>query len=218
MGLTAAIARSVRDLLDHAVPLITANVVWGVLAFLAWFAAALSPVTGIAAAIALAWPTVTVATVAARVVRGEELTLRDALRWPLTRPAVLVLGAATVLGATIGVVDLTVGLERGDMMGMAFATAAVWGLIALIALACVAWPLLGDPRRATLSTGRLVRLALTVAFVRTPRVLLTASLVTVWLVLSGVFAAALLTVSLALATLVLCRVMLPIADAIDPAT
>ena len=215
IGVRTAIAPAVRDLLDHPVALIAANSVWGVVALLAWLAASVSPVLGIAAAMVLVWPTATVSAVAARVVRDEEVTLGHAFRWPLGRPAVALLGLVAVIGAVIGGTDIVISLARGDLMGVAFATLAAWGLVALWALACVVWPLLGDPERAGRATADLARIAATVALAHTPRVLAAAALVALGLMVSTVLIAAVLTVSVSIAALLLCRVVLPLADAVE---
>jgi hypothetical protein len=215
IGGLQAIAPSVRDLLEHPLPLITANVVWGLVALVAWSASLLSPVLAVLALVVLVWPTVAVATVAARVVRDEEVGIRDAFRWPIRRPAVVLLGLMVVAGVAIGGTDIVLALGRGDLLGVAFATAAAWGLIALWALACVAWPLLGDPARADRGATAVARLTLTVALLHTSRVLGAAVLIALMSVVSTVLIAAILTISVSLAALVLCRVMLPLADVVE---
>src|SRR5690606_28722276 len=73
---------AIRDLLEHPIPLIVANAVWGVLVFVAWTAWLVSPGAGFAATILLAWPAAAVAGVAGRIVRGGPVGIRDALAWP----------------------------------------------------------------------------------------------------------------------------------------
>lgn len=214
-GVRGACAHAIRDVLAHPVPLVAGNLVWGVVAFVAWLGATISTPLGVALALLLVWPTATVATIAARVVRGEEPGLRDAFRWPLARPAVGLLGGLAVVCALVGVVDLQGALDRGDLAGVAFATLVGWGLVALSVLACVVWPLVGDPTRADRSTRDLLRLGVTIAFARTPRIVGAWLVVGPLLVASAVLAAAIVSVSVSVAALVLARVVLPIADALE---
>lgn len=210
-----AIGPAVRDLLEHPIPLIAVNVVWGSIALVAWMAALVSPPIAVVVSLLLVWPTAAVARVAARVVRADEVGFLDAFRWQLSRPAVAVLGLVAVLGAVVALVDIRLALALGDAAGIALATAAGWGLVALVVLACVAWPLLGDPSRASLTTRGLARLAVSVALLHTPRVLACVALVALALLVSAVLAAALLSVSVSLVALVLCRVMLPLGDTVE---
>jgi hypothetical protein len=205
----------VRDLLEHPLPLVVANVVWGALVTVAWLAAVVSPPLAVAVVVVLTWPAATVAGVAARLVRGDPVGVRDALRWPIRRGTVALLGAVAALAVVVGLVDLQGALTRGDLVGVAFATLAVWGLIALGVVASVTWPLVGDPARARHSTAALLRLAATIVFLRTPRVLAACLVVGVFLLISAVLAAAILTVSLSLAALVLAHVVLPMADVLE---
>jgi hypothetical protein len=215
VGVTRAAGLAVRDLLDHPVPLVAANVVWGLVAFTAWAAFLVSPVVGVLVAVVMTWPTATVSAVAARVVRGERVGLRDALRWPVRRPAVGLLGLVTVIGVVIGGADIALALARDDLPGVAFATAVAWGLVALCVLACVAWPLIGDPQRIDRRARDLARMAVTVTLLHTPRVLVAAAVIALGCLVSAVLIAALLTVFMSLAALILCRIVLPLADAAE---
>lgn len=207
---------AIRDLLEHPIPLIVANAVWGVLVFVAWTAWLVSPGAGFAATILLAWPAAAVAGVAGRIVRGGPVGIRDALAWPVRRAAIPVLAIVAILVAVVAIVDIGVALERSDLLGAAFATLAGWGLLALGVLACAVWPLLGDPMRSATGTRALLRLAVTVVFLHTARVALAALGCAVVLLVSTILVAPLLTVSLGLVALLLCRVVLPLADAYDP--
>lgn len=211
----AAIVAALRDLLEHPLPLIVANVVWAAVAFVVWIGWLASPVWGMVASVVLAWPAVVVAMVAARVVRGEPVGLRDVLRWPLGRSAVPLLGLGATLVAVIALVDVGAGLGSGDALGLAFATLAVWALVALVVIACVAWPLLGDPRRERQGARRILRLAATVVFLHTLRCAATTVILVILFVGSAVLVAPLVSVSVSLAALILCRVVLPLADALD---
>jgi hypothetical protein len=212
----AVVGPAIRDLLEHPIPLIAANVTWALVAVVAWTAWLVSPVVGVAASVLLAWPAAALAAVAGRVVRDAPVGVRDAFRWPLTRAAVPLLGLAATVIALVATVDLAAALDRDDLAGAAFATLAAWALLALGVMACVTWPLVGDPRRAARGTRALVRLATTVAFLHTLRVTLAALGSAVVLAVSAVLVAPLLTVSMGLVALLLCRVVLPLADAYDP--
>jgi hypothetical protein len=211
-SIPAAAVAAGRDLLDHPGPLILANVAWGAIALIAWLATSVAAPLGIVLAVVLAWPAAAVAGVAGRVVRGSDLSLGTALRWPIGRPAVAVLGALTVMCAVVLMVNIQGALGRGDLLGVAFATVAAWGLVALGVVASVAWPLVGDPRRASLGVTETLRLAVAVTLVRTARVVCACLLVWCFLVVSAVLAAAILTVSVSIAALFLARVILPVAD------
>lgn len=216
MRVRAAIVPSVRDLLEHPAPLLLANVVWGAIALVAWTAWLVSPVSGLVLTVVLGWPAAVIAMVAARVVRGEPVAALDALRWPLTRGTVPMLALGAVLVVAVALVDVTVGLGRGDVVGLVFATVAGWAVVALVALACVVWPILGDPRRQGLGIRRVVRLAVAVAFLHTLRVTAAGLLAALVIAVSTILVAPVLTVSLSLVALMLCRVVLPLADALDP--
>ncbi|MET0772952.1 MAG: hypothetical protein ABWZ82_07700 [Candidatus Limnocylindrales bacterium] len=211
----AAVAGAIQALLEHPVPLIAANIAWGAIALTAWLASFVAAPVAIVLAVLLAWPAAALAGVAGRVLRDVDVSLRDALRWPVRRPAVAVLAVLAVLCAVVGVVNIQAALARADLLGVAFATVAAWGLVALGVVASVAWPLVGDPRRDGLGVTGILRLAVMVVLLRTPRIAATCLVVWCFLLVSTVLAAALLTVSVAIAALVLSRVVLPIADALD---
>ncbi len=211
-----AVGAAVLDLLRNPMPLVLANVVWGVVALVAWTAWLVSPSSGLLASVILAWPAAALGGVAARVVRGDRVGLGTAIRWPLSRTAVPLLALALALVALVACVDLEVAIRQGDLISVALATVAGWSLLALATLACVAWPLLGDPRRIGQGTRDLLRLTLAVALLHGPRALLASTFVGLVLVASAIMVAPLLTVSLGLVALVLCRVVLPLADRMDP--
>jgi hypothetical protein len=210
-----AVAGAVRDLLVHPVPLVVANLAWGVIAFGVWLVAFVSLPLATVLSVLLAWPAAVVATVASGVVRGADLSLLDALRWQLRRPAVPLLGALAVLAAVVGVVNLQLAFARDDVVGVAFATITGWGLLALGVVASVAWTVLGDVRHGALGARDVVRLAVAITFVRPPRIVLACAIAWCLLVVSAVLAAALLTVSVALAALLLAHVVLPVADTLE---
>ncbi len=212
----AVVGPAVRDLLEHPIPLIAANVTWAIVAVVAWTAWLVSPAAGITASVLLAWPAAALAGVAGRVVRGVPVGVRDALRWPIPRAAVPLLGLVATVATLVAIVDLVAALDRDDLVGAAFAPLAAWALLALGVVACVTWPLVGDPMRADMGTRALLRLATTVAFVHTLRVLLATLGSAVVLAVSAVLIAPFLTVSMGFVALLLCRVVLPLADAYDP--
>jgi hypothetical protein len=215
-SIPAAATQAVRELLDHPGPLILANVAWGAIAVVAWLGMSIAPLLGIVLAVVLAWPATAVAMVAGRVVRGSDVSLGSAVRWPIRRPAVAVLGALGAMSAVVLIVNIQGALGRGDLLGIAFGTVAAWGLVALGVIASVAWPLLGDPRRAGVGVTETLRMAVMVTLVRTPRILCACLLVWCLLIVSAILAAAILTVSLSIAALFLARVVLPIADTLVP--
>src|SRR5205814_3210627 len=127
----------------------------------------------------------------------------DAFAWrSIARRGV---GAGFIVGGSTVVLvsNFVLGVSSFDPVGWGFATAAFWGLLLLWLVAASLWPLLFDPVRAKEPVTNLVRLAVAVAFVKPLRYVSLMIGLAVVLVLSTILAAALLTVSVAFACLVL---------------
>lgn len=164
----------------------------------------------------LALPTVGIYRLAALIVRGEPVALSDAFAaWRRFRAPALGLGTALLAAGAMFGFNVGIGLLRGDVAGWALATLAFWGLVIIAMTACVAWPVLVDPRRETLATRARVRLALLLIVAHPVRFAGLALVVGLIIALSTVGFAALLTVSVAYVALVAARYVLPAADRLE---
>ncbi|HSK53296.1 MAG TPA: hypothetical protein VLA44_11105, partial [Clostridia bacterium] len=165
----------------------------------------LSPLLGI--------PLVGVYRIAGHIVRGEDTVLSDAFRAMRERivPALL-LADVIAWGSVLLAINVRLGLEAGTVVGWGFATFAGWGLVALVCISVVAWPITGDPDRRDLSFVTILRLAGYVVLAR-PVVMMVLTLVVVVLgIVSTIAFAAIVSISIAYLALVSSRIVLPEAD------
>jgi hypothetical protein len=198
--------------------LVPANVVWGaglivvVLVGLVW------PLGGLLLLPLLALPTAGIFRVAARIVRVAPDADRQDILWPYRHAAgsTLLLGIALVAATLILGTNLVVGIGQGQPVGWVLATLAGWGLVAIWSGAVVAWPLVVDPRRDGQPILPRFRIAGALLFVNPIRIGALAMAVAVTTVISTVLTAALLTVSVAFAALLACRMVYPAADRMAP--
>jgi hypothetical protein len=102
-----------------------------------------------------------------------------------------------------------------DPMAWTLATMAGWGLLALVAYALIAWPILTDPRRDAQPLRDRLRLAGLLLAAHPVRMAGLALLIGLILVLSTVAFAALLTISLSYVALVSARYVLPASDRLE---
>ena len=125
-----------------------ANVLWGlgfgilyVTSLIFWPAALLLSAL-------LAFPTVGLFRMAALIVRQEGVSFWDGVRaWRELFVPTLVAGVSIVLFTLVFLANLFGGLQSGDLLGLAFATLAAWGLVIGWLWVICFWPLLTDPRR-----------------------------------------------------------------------
>lgn len=197
--------------------LVPANLVWG-LSLVAVVVLAAMWTPAIALLPILAVPTTGVMRMAAMVARGQDLGFSDfgagmARSW---REAVLV-GVAGVLLAVVFTSNLVIGLGSGNPVGWLFGAFALYGDIGLAMMAVATWPILVDPLREGLPLGRRLRLAALVNLAWPGRMAGLTLLLTVLMVVSTIAFAAALMVSVAYASLVAARYVLPLADRIEGA-
>jgi hypothetical protein len=216
--LGAALRAAATDFYFNSWRLAPANVVWG-LSFVAVIVLAAVWTPGFALIPLLAIPLVGIYRMAAMAVRGEGLRFSDfgsgiAQFW---REGVLV-GVASSLLAVVFTTNIIVGLQASSPLGWLFGALALYADVGLSMLLVAFWPILVDPMRGGLSLRRRLWLAAMVNLWRPGRMAGLTILLFVLLVISTVFFAALLTISVAYLSLVATRCVLPIADRVEGRT
>jgi hypothetical protein len=196
--------------------LVPANVIWGIVALITVALLQIIPLLGVIALLfVLPFPTAGIFRLAALIARGSPTHFADALAWrSFGRRALaagLVVGGLTiVLGFNI-----VLGLNSVDPLAWAFATAAFWGLLILWLVATAVWPLLLDPMRKDERITELVRLGLLVILVSPVRYLVLMFVLGIFLVISTILAAAIVTISVAYFALAMAFYGIPGADRIE---
>jgi len=212
----AAFSAALNGFYYNSWRLVPANVIWGALALLTLALLQIAPLLGvIVVMLVLPFPTAGVFRLAALIARGEPNHFSDALAWRSFAKRALAAGLV-VGGLTIVLgFNVVIGLSSPDPLSWAFATAAFWGLIVLWLVAWAVWPLLFDPLRKDEPMTELIRLALTVILVSPVRYLVLMSVLAVFLVISTILAAAIVTISIAYFALVMAFYAIPGADRIE---
>lgn len=202
----------------HSWRLVPANIVWGAgLLLLLLQGQVGSPILSVLLAPLLGFPTAGLYWLAALIARGEPVALSDAFgAWRRFGRRVLVLSVGLVFLASVFATNLAVGLLRADVLGWSIATAAGWGLIGTIVVACIVWPLAFDPRREGVALRDIFLLALRLAMAFPLRFAALALVLGSILVGSTIAFAALVTISVAFASLISARFVLPAADRLAP--
>ena len=213
-SLFGALRRAIADFYFNSIRLVPANLIWGGgLLLLAWVAMVFGLLPALLLSPLLGIPLVGVYRIAGHVVRGEDAVLSDAFRAMRERilPALL-LADVVAWGGVLLAINVRLGLEAGTVVGWGFATFAGWGLVALVCISVVAWPITGDPDRRDLSFVTILRLAGYVVLAR-PVVMMVLTLVVVVLgIVSTIAFAAIVSISIAYLALVSSRIVLPEAD------
>lgn len=214
-SLGGAIRGAAGDFYSNSWRLVPANIVWAV-GFLGLIVAG-PTLLGLVIACLLALPTAGLFTMAGRLARLEPTAFADfgagiVASW---RPA-LFIGAATTGLGLVFTTNLLVGLRADEPLGWFVGAAAFWGIVGLGLGLLALWPLLGDPRRRGVPLGRRLRLAALVLLLRPLRIVALGAFSILILVVSTILVAALLTISVAYVSLVAARVILPIADLLEP--
>ena len=164
----------------------------------------------------LAFPTAGIFRLAALIARERPVAFSDSLdAWRVFLRPILLMGVVIGVGTTVLVFNMVFGFSSADPVGWLFATLALWGFLALWAVALAFWPLLVDPLRQGEPLTARLRLAVTVILVAPGRYVALMLLVWVFLIVSTILLAALLTVSIAFVALVVARYVLPLADRIE---
>ena len=214
--LRAALRELVSDFYFNSWRLVPANLLWGLglavvyLGALAWW-----PIAVVLAPL-LSLPLLAMHRIGGRIVRGGDVSLTDGLRaWREVGIAAVVVGAISIVAAGVMLANLVGGLQSADVIGIAFATLAAWGLIIGWVWLCAFWPILGDPERAADGLRGNARLAAYLVLAHPIRIASLAALLGVLYVASTLAFAALVTVSLAFGAMVGCRYVLPAADRLE---
>jgi hypothetical protein len=216
--LGGAIRASFTDYYFNSMRLVPANIVWGagliaiVLVALVW------PLGGLLLLPLLALPTAGIFRLAARIVRVAPDPGWHDVVWPYRHAAgpTLAVGAGLVAVTVVLGTNLIVGIAgQGELIGWALATLAGWGLVAVWAMAIVAWPLVVDPARDGQPLRPRLRLAAAIVFLNPVRIGALAIFVALTTIVSTILTAAVLTASIAFIALVACRVVYPTADRLD---
>jgi hypothetical protein len=215
--LGTAVRDAAWDFWTHSVRLVPANIIWGA-ALLALFVVALQvgPLAFFALLPLLAIPLAGVVRLAALAARRQDVVLSDAFaayrRYVV--PA-LVGGAIAVATALVFLANVFLGAKVGGPLGWAFATLAGWGLLATWVGALPFFVLLVDPAREHVPAARKVRLVALLVVAAPGRMIALGALLALILVPSAIAFAALITISVAFASLVAARFILPLADALE---
>lgn len=217
---TPSLGRAVReaavDFYYNSWRLVPANVAWAAVG-LGILVVGGPGLVGLALAPLLALPTVGLFAMAARLARGQPTSFGDfgagiRASWR----AALVVGAGSVAAALVCTTNLLTGLGSDEPVGWFVAASAFWGDVGLAIGLPAIWSILGDPRRRGVPLGRRLRLAGLVVLVRPRLVVVLGLFAVVLLVVSTILFAALVTVSIAYLALVTARIVVPIADVLEP--
>jgi uncharacterized membrane protein YesL len=169
---------------------------------LAWFLAPL-----------LALPTIGIYRIAALIVRGEPVSVRDGFTtWVRFGGRALIVGSMVLGTSAVFAVNVVTGLEARGLLGWSLATFAGWGLASTAVIATIVWPLLADPARAGSGLRDIVRLSAFLALAHPLRFGGLALLLLVLVGLSTLAVVLVLSVAIGFAALVACRYVLPAAD------
>jgi uncharacterized membrane protein YesL len=216
-GIGGAVRAALTDFYFNSVRLVAANVIWGAAAAAVWLVSLVWPVGALILAPLLAFPTVAIFRIAARIVRrAGNVSLGDGLAAfrDYAAPAAL-LGVVSVAGVLILGTNAAVGLTQGEPLGWVIGTFGAWGLIVLWCGALVAWPLVVDPDRADASLRERLRLAGLLLIAFPVRFALLGIVVASIAVVSTILLAALLTISVSFIALVACHYVYPAADRLE---
>ena len=215
-----AIRAAFTDYYFNSMRLVSANVVWGAGLVVIVVVGLIWPLGGLLLLPLLALPTAGIFRLAARIVRvAPDPGWHDVL-WPYRHAAgpSLALGFGVVAATVILGRNLVAGIgDQGDLFGWGIATLAGWGLVAVWSAALVAWPLVADPERDGQPLRGRLRLAAALLLVNPVRIGALAIVIAITTAISTILTAALLTVGVAFAALVACRVVYPMADRLETA-
>lgn len=215
MSLRGALRQAVTDFYFNSWRLAPANLAWGV-GFVAMLLAGPLTVASVVLLVLLAIPTAGLYRMAALLARDEPAALSDFVdgmrrsAWS----ALAVAGGSAIL-ATVFATNVTVGLQAGGPVGWFVSAMALWGLVGLAMFLVAFWPILVDPRREGLGLRRRMALAGLVVIGRPGRVLALTAIQLVILLVSTILLAAILLVSVAYASLVATRYVLPLVDSLE---
>lgn len=203
------------DLYYNSVRLVAANVLWGIslvgVAFVVSRGLVLAPLVVIMVPL-----TMGLMGMATTLVRRRRLFWSDSIDamrhrfWPL-----LGIGIAQLLLSGVAAADVLIGLQLPGVLGPVVVIGGFYTLAAIWLVAVTTWPLLLDPERAGDGIRPTLRLGFLLALAHPLRMGGAAALLAVFLLVSAVLAAALVTISGALAMLVVAHYVLPAADRLE---
>lgn len=213
-SLGSALRQAASDFYYNSWRLVPANLVWAAgFLLLLLLAGTGNSLYAMALAPLLAFPTFGLFAMAAMIHRGNGVSTTASFgTWRRMWPRILVLGVVLVGAAVVFVTNVAVGILRQDVVGIAIATAAAWGLLSMVVLAGIVWPLAADPDRAGRPFHDVVKLATLLAFAFPIRFGALSLLLLVILAISTALFVALLTVGIAFVALLATRYVLPAAD------
>jgi hypothetical protein len=210
-----AIREAGLDLYYNSVRLVPANVLWGLTLLVILFVVSRGLI--LAPLLVLMVPlTMGLMGMATSLVRRRRLFWSDAVDavrgrfWGL-----LGIGMAQLALTAVAAIDILIGLQLEGFIGPVVVIGGIYTLAAIWLLAVSTWPLLLDPVRAGDGVRHTLRLGPLLALAHPVRLGLLALLLAVFLAVSTVLAAALVTVSGAVAMLVAAHYVLPAADRLE---
>ena len=210
-----AIREAGLDLYYNSVRLVPANLLWGISLLVILLVVSRGLI--LAPLLVLMVPlTMGLMGMAATLVRRRRLFWSDgigAMRGRFWR--LLGIGVAQLLLSAIAGTDILIGLQLEGFIGPIIVIGGLYTLAAIWLLAITTWPLLLDPVRAGDGVRRTLRIGLLLALAHPIRLGILALLLAAFLVVSTVLAAALVTVSGAIAMLVAAHYVLPAADRLE---
>jgi hypothetical protein len=214
-GLGGALRAAASDFYFNSWRLVPANLIWGVVFVAVLVATSIVPLLALLSPV-LAVPTVAIFRIAALIARGRSVSFWDGLAASRTLILpTLLLGTAIAGCAAIFIANVAIGLAIGGVIGWSLSTLAGWGLVVTWVLSWTVWPLLVDPLREYVPARARVRIAVLLVLAYPVRMAALSALLLVLLAASLVAFAALITISVAFATLVASRYVLPAADRLE---
>jgi hypothetical protein len=214
--LRGALRTSVSDFYFNSWRLVPANLLWGLVLGVVYLAFLVSWPIAVLLAPLLCLPVLSMHRIGGRIVRGGDVSLSDGLHaWREAGVGTVVVGAIATVTAAVMLTNLAGGIQSADVIGVAFATLAAWGLVIGWIWLCTFWPILGDPERTANGVRANARLASYLVLAHPVRMGSFAILLAVLYIASTIVIAAIVTVSLAFGAVVGCRFVLPAADRLE---
>ncbi len=214
--LTRAVRASLSDFLANSWRLVLPNVVWAA-GLLACITLAGMSGSGFLLLPLLALPTVGIYRVAALIVRGEPVAISDGFSsWRRFGIPAVATGALLLASGAIFATNLMTGIGDSGVVGWSLATLAGWGLVGTTLVACVVWPLLVDPWRASMRLRDVLRLACLMAIAFPVRFGALAVCLALLIIASTFAVVVLLSMAIGLAALIASHYVLPAADRFAP--
>jgi len=215
MSIGAALRQSLRDFYFNSWRLAPANLLWGVLLILAIVAGPFT-IVGVALFILLVLPTVGLYRMGALIARGEPAAFSEFVAGMRRHgPVSLAVAAGAAVLAFVLTTNVLVGLHEGNPLGWFISAMALWGLVGLRMFLTAFWPILVDPDRTGIGLRQRLWLAGLAVIGRPIRMAALTVVIAVLLVLSSVFFAAIVLITVAYVAVLSSRVVLPLVDEVE---